>query len=91
MAGKDLTEVHYRSSSFCGPRQLLMTCFCPLQEVVGKDLTKVCLPVYFNEPLSALQKMAEELEYSELVDQVPPPFVCCSSFSFCKGMSPVLL
>jgi Oxysterol-binding protein len=31
---------------------------------------QVCLPVYFNEPLSALQKMAEELEYSELVDKV---------------------
>jgi hypothetical protein len=28
--------------------------------------------VYFNEPLSALQKMAEELEYSELVDKVQP-------------------
>jgi hypothetical protein len=23
--------------------------------MVGKDLTRVCLPVYFNEPLSALQ------------------------------------
>ena len=33
---------------------------------------QVCLPVYFNEPLSALQKMAEELEYSELVDKVQP-------------------
>ena len=31
---------------------------------------QVCLPVYFNEPLSALQKMAEELEYSELLDKV---------------------
>lgn len=29
----------------------------------------MCLPVYFNEPLSALQKMAEELEYSELLDK----------------------
>mmetsp|Transcript_19049 Transcript_19049/g.57551 ORF Transcript_19049/g.57551 Transcript_19049/m.57551 type:complete len:776 (+) Transcript_19049:336-2663(+) len=40
-----------------------------LKEVVGKDLTRVCLPVYFNEPLSALQKLAEELEYSEVIDQ----------------------
>lgn len=40
-----------------------------LKEVVGKDLTKVCLPVYFNEPLSALQKIGEELEYSELLDK----------------------
>jgi hypothetical protein len=35
---------------------------------VGRDLTRVCLPVYFNEPLSALQKIAEDLEYSALVD-----------------------
>jgi hypothetical protein len=35
-----------------------------IREMVGKDLTRVCLPVYFNEPLSALQKSAEDLEYS---------------------------
>ena len=39
-----------------------------IKEMVGKDLTRVCLPVYFNEPLSALEKSAEELEYSELLD-----------------------
>ena len=44
-------------------------------QVVGKDLTKVCLPVYFNEPLSALQKMAEELEYSELIDKARQPLL----------------
>ena len=38
--------------------------------VVVQDLSKVCLPVYFNEPTSALQKIAEELEYSHLLDQV---------------------
>lgn len=41
-----------------------------IKDVVGKDLTRVCLPVYFNEPLSALQRTAEDLEYSELVDEV---------------------
>lgn len=40
-----------------------------IKDMVGKDLTRVCLPVYFNEPLSALQKTAEDLEYSELLDQ----------------------
>ncbi|XWS21585.1 hypothetical protein CRYUN_Cryun30bG0066900 [Craigia yunnanensis] len=35
---------------------------------IGKDLTKVCLPVYFNEPLSSLQKCFEDLEYSYLLD-----------------------
>ena len=41
-----------------------------IKECVGKDLSRVCLPVYFNEPLSALQRIAEEMEYSELLDQV---------------------
>ncbi|KAM7517985.1 hypothetical protein LguiB_016947 [Lonicera macranthoides] len=36
---------------------------------IGKDLTKVCLPVYFNEPLSSLQKCFEDLEYSYLLDR----------------------
>jgi oxysterol-binding protein 1 len=40
-----------------------------IKEMVGKDLTRVCLPVYFNEPMSALQKTAEDLEYSELLDE----------------------
>lgn len=41
-----------------------------IKECVGKDLTRICLPVYFNEPLSALQRIAEEMEYSELLDTV---------------------
>ncbi|KAG5046037.1 hypothetical protein JHK86_015443 [Glycine max] len=40
-----------------------------IKDNVGKDLTKVCLPVYFNEPLSSLQKCFEDLEYSFLLDQ----------------------
>ena len=41
-----------------------------LKECIGKDLTRVCLPVYFNEPLSVLQKTVEDLEYAELVNKV---------------------
>ncbi|CAL4940543.1 unnamed protein product [Urochloa decumbens] len=39
-----------------------------IKDNVGKDLTRVCLPVYFNEPVSSLQKCFEELEYSYLLD-----------------------
>ena len=39
---------------------------------MGKDLSRVCLPVYFNEPLSMLQKMPEDAEYTELIDKVYP-------------------
>ncbi|CAJ1928387.1 unnamed protein product [Sphenostylis stenocarpa] len=40
-----------------------------IKDNVGKDLTRVCLPVYFNEPISSLQKCCEDLEYSYLLDQ----------------------
>lgn len=40
-----------------------------IKDMVGKDLSRVCLPVYFNEPISSLQKCFEELEYSYLLDQ----------------------
>jgi len=40
-----------------------------IKDNIGKDLTKVCLPVYFNEPLSSLQKCFEDVEYSYLLDQ----------------------
>lgn len=34
-----------------------------LKKSIGKDLTKVAMPVSFNEPISALQKMAEDLQW----------------------------
>ncbi|KAL8135096.1 hypothetical protein AgCh_009932 [Apium graveolens] len=40
-----------------------------IKDMMGNDLTRVCLPVYFNEPISSPQKCFEELEYSYLLDQ----------------------
>eukprot|EP01018_Ginkgo_biloba_P036541 Gb_20842 [translate_table: standard] len=40
-----------------------------IKDNIGKDLTKVCLPVYFNEPISALQRCFEDMEYSHLLDR----------------------
>lgn len=36
---------------------------------IGKDLSKVSMPVELNEPLNTLQHLCEELEYSELLDK----------------------
>eukprot|EP00058_Branchiostoma_floridae_P019892 XP_002605382.1 hypothetical protein BRAFLDRAFT_74202 [Branchiostoma floridae] len=40
-----------------------------MRKNIGKDLSKVCMPVTMNEPLNTLQRLAEELEYSELLDK----------------------
>lgn len=35
---------------------------------IGKDLSKISMPVTLNEPLNVLQRLCEELEYCELLD-----------------------
>jgi hypothetical protein len=40
-----------------------------LRKNIGKDLSSVAMPVALNEPINLLQKLCEELEYSELLDQ----------------------
>jgi len=33
--------------------------------MIGKDLTKISLPVYFNEPISMTQRVIESNEYCD--------------------------
>uniref|UniRef100_A0A8C1K0B7 Oxysterol-binding protein n=1 Tax=Cyprinus carpio TaxID=7962 RepID=A0A8C1K0B7_CYPCA len=39
-----------------------------LRSNIGKDLSKVAMPVQLNEPLNTLQRLCEEVEYSHLLD-----------------------
>ncbi|KAG0709077.1 Oxysterol-binding protein-domain-containing protein [Suillus ampliporus] len=43
--------------------------FAILKNNVGKDLSTIAFPVSFNEPLTLLQRTAEELEYYNLLHQ----------------------
>lgn len=36
--------------------------------MIGKDMTKMTLPVTFNEPTSLLQRCAEDMEYTDLLE-----------------------
>lgn len=39
-----------------------------LKTMIGKDMSKMTLPVTFNEPTSLLQRVAEDMEYVDLLD-----------------------
>lgn len=41
--------------------------WCVLRHSIGKELSKVTMPVVFNEPLSFLQRMTEYMEYARLL------------------------
>ncbi|XP_018566852.1 oxysterol-binding protein-related protein 3 isoform X1 [Anoplophora glabripennis] len=40
-----------------------------LSRNIGKDLSQISMPVALNEPLNVLQRLCEELEYSDLLDK----------------------
>ncbi|XP_029634778.1 oxysterol-binding protein-related protein 1 isoform X3 [Octopus sinensis] len=40
-----------------------------LKQCIGKELSKMTMPVIFNEPLSLLQRMAEHMEYAYLLEK----------------------
>ncbi|XP_068607566.1 oxysterol-binding protein 1 [Brachionichthys hirsutus] len=40
-----------------------------MRNCIGKELSKIPMPVNFNEPLSMLQRLSEDLEYYELLDK----------------------
>ncbi|KAK3725434.1 hypothetical protein LTR37_000404 [Vermiconidia calcicola] len=39
-----------------------------LKSMIGKDMTKMTLPVSFNEPTSLLYRVVEDMEYAELLN-----------------------
>jgi hypothetical protein len=50
------------------PKVLPPSLIAFLRKNVGKDLSTIAMPVSANEPTSILQRLAEQLEYSELLD-----------------------
>lgn len=40
-----------------------------IKDAIGKDITKLSVPVYFNDPTSILQRTASSMEYNDLLDK----------------------
>uniref|UniRef100_A0A8D3BPA5 Oxysterol-binding protein n=1 Tax=Scophthalmus maximus TaxID=52904 RepID=A0A8D3BPA5_SCOMX len=75
----NVSRQNFAGSAFRNGRRTCLPAPCPdtsninlwniLRNNIGKDLSKVSMPVELNEPLNTLQRMCEELEYSELLDK----------------------
>lgn len=39
-----------------------------IKDSIGKDITKLSVPVYFNDPTNILQKCAASMEYNNILD-----------------------
>jgi hypothetical protein len=47
-----------------------------MKNCIGKDLSKIPMPVNFSEPLSMLQRLTEDYEYADILDR----YVICRIF-----------
>ena len=53
-----------------------LVCFRFLKHFLGRDLTRVTMPVHFNEPLSFTQRIVEDMEYSDLLHNAAGMYIC---------------
>ncbi|XP_067136347.1 oxysterol-binding protein 1 isoform X2 [Centruroides vittatus] len=53
-----------------------------MKSCIGKELTKIPMPVNFNEPLSTLQRLTEEYEYSDLLDKAAKCDDSCEQMTY---------
>lgn len=40
-----------------------------LKDSIGKDISKISVPVYFNDPSNILQRCASSIEYAEILEK----------------------
>uniref|UniRef100_A0A8C5X5E6 Oxysterol-binding protein n=1 Tax=Malurus cyaneus samueli TaxID=2593467 RepID=A0A8C5X5E6_9PASS len=67
--GKDLLPRKRRRSRIPDKPNYSLNLWSIMKNCIGKELSKIPMPVNFNEPLSMLQRLTEDLEYHELLDK----------------------
>ncbi|XP_070571665.1 oxysterol-binding protein 1-like isoform X2 [Ptychodera flava] len=53
-----------------------------MKNCIGKELSKIPMPVNFNEPLSMLQRLTEDFEYSETLDKAAACEDSCEQLAY---------
>ncbi|KAK2720637.1 oxysterol-binding protein 1-like isoform X2 [Artemia franciscana] len=53
-----------------------------MRNCIGKELTKIPMPVNFSEPLSMLQRLVEDYEYSEILDKAAMASDSCEQLAY---------
>uniref|UniRef100_A0A8C7P861 Oxysterol binding protein 2b n=1 Tax=Oncorhynchus mykiss TaxID=8022 RepID=A0A8C7P861_ONCMY len=68
-SGKELQPLRRRRSHIPDKPNYSLNLWSIMKNCIGKELSKIPMPVNFNEPLSMLQRLTEDLEYHELLDK----------------------
>ncbi|XP_030214323.1 oxysterol-binding protein 2 isoform X1 [Gadus morhua] len=68
-SGRDQGALRTRRSHITQKPNYSLNLWSIMKNCIGKELSKIPMPVNFNEPLSMLQRLTEDLEYHELLDR----------------------
>ncbi|XP_038559039.1 oxysterol-binding protein 2-like isoform X1 [Micropterus salmoides] len=69
VSGKELQPLRQRRTRVPDKPNYSLNLWSIMKNCIGKELSKIPMPVNFNEPLSMLQRLTEDLEYHELLDK----------------------
>ncbi|KAK5615312.1 Oxysterol-binding protein 2 [Crenichthys baileyi] len=69
VSGKELLPRRQRRTYIPDKPNYSLNLWSIMKNCIGKELSKIPMPVNFNEPLSMLQRLTEDLEYHELLDK----------------------
>uniref|UniRef100_A0A674N4X6 Oxysterol-binding protein n=1 Tax=Takifugu rubripes TaxID=31033 RepID=A0A674N4X6_TAKRU len=69
VSGKELQPRRRRRTRIPDKPNYSLNLWSIMKNCIGKELSKIPMPVNFNEPLSMLQRLSEDLEYHELLDK----------------------
>ncbi|XP_038151420.1 oxysterol-binding protein 2 isoform X2 [Cyprinodon tularosa] len=69
VSGKELLPRRQRRTHIPDKPNYSLNLWSIMKNCIGKELSKIPMPVNFNEPLSMLQRLTEDLEYHELLDK----------------------
>lgn len=58
-----------------------------MKNCIGKDLSKIPMPVNFNEPISMLQRLTEDYEYAYLLDRAAECADPCEQLAYVAAFS----
>ena len=53
-----------------------------MKNCIGKDLSKIPMPVNFSEPLSMLQRLTEDYEYADILDVAAKASDACEQLAY---------
>uniref|UniRef100_A0A674DYA5 Oxysterol binding protein 2b n=1 Tax=Salmo trutta TaxID=8032 RepID=A0A674DYA5_SALTR len=69
LSRKEMQPLRRRRSHIPDKPNYSLNLWSIMKNCIGKELSKIPMPVNFNEPLSMLQRLTEDLEYHELLDK----------------------